>query len=93
MNKTIKAFKIVGILEAVSLLVLLAIAMPLKYFMDSPEMVKMVGSIHGGLFLLYVAMAIYVSMLLKWNLKTLAIVIFCSFIPFGPFYADKKFLP
>ena len=93
MNSTIKAFKIVSVLEAISFLVLLGIAMPLKYMMDMPEMVRIVGMAHGVLFLVYVAMAIYVSTILKWNAKTLLIVLLCSILPFGPFYADKKYLP
>ncbi|EDM44540.1 hypothetical protein SCB49_13250 [unidentified eubacterium SCB49] len=93
MEKTIKAFKIVSVLEALSFLLLLGIAMPLKYIWDMPEMVKHVGMAHGVLFMLYIAMAIYVSTLLKWSGKTLIIVILCSVLPFGPFYADKKYLP
>ncbi len=93
MQKAIKSFKIVSVLEATSFLVLLGIAMPLKYIWDMPQMVKMVGMAHGILFVAYILMAIYISTLLKWNLKTLAIVIFCSVLPFGPFYADKKYLP
>ncbi len=89
MNKAIKAFKVISVLEAVSFLVLLFVA----YIHRMPEMVSVVGRAHGGLFIAYIAMAIYVSTLLKWNFKTLAIVIFCSIIPFGPFYADKKYLP
>jgi integral membrane protein len=56
-------------------------------------MVRVVGMAHGVLFMLYIAMAVYISTLLKWNAKTLFIVIICSVLPFGPFYADKKYLP
>lgn len=93
MNKAIKAFKVIGLLEAISYLTLLGIAMPLKYIWDMPKMVASVGMAHGVLFMLYVVMAIYISTLLKWNAKTLFIVIICSMLPFGPFYADKKYLP
>ena len=93
MEKSIKTFKVVSVLEALSFLLLLGVAMPLKYIWDMPEMVKHVGMAHGVLFMLYIAMAIYISTLLKWNGKTLIIVILCSVLPFGPFYADKKYLP
>jgi integral membrane protein len=93
MQNAIKTFKIISVLEALSFLVLLGIAMPLKYLMDMPEMVRVVGMAHGVLFMLYIAMAVYISTLLKWNAKTLFIVIICSVLPFGPFYADKKYLP
>ncbi|MFC7357228.1 DUF3817 domain-containing protein [Jejudonia soesokkakensis] len=92
MSKTIKTFKIISMLEAISFLVLLGIAMPLKYIWDSPQMVQIVGMAHGVLFLLYIAMAVYVSQLLNWSVKTLFIVVLCSIIPFGPFYVERKYL-
>jgi integral membrane protein len=91
-NNSIKAFKIISTLEAISFLVLLGIAMPLKYIWDMPQMVQIVGMAHGVLFVLYVAGAIYMQQLLNWNFKTLAIVTLCSILPFGPFYAEKKYL-
>ncbi len=93
MDKFIRVFRWVSTLEAISFLVLLLIAMPLKYMFDSPEMVRTVGMAHGVLFVLYVMGAYWMYEKLNWSLKTLAIVIICSILPFGPFYADKKYLP
>jgi integral membrane protein len=93
MDKFIRVFRWVSTLEAISFLVLLLIAMPLKYMYDSPEMVRTVGMAHGVLFVLYVMGAYWMYEKLNWSLKTLAIVIICSILPFGPFYADKKYLP
>lgn len=93
MKKIIKVFRIISTLEAISFLVLLGIAMPLKYICNQPKMVEIVGMAHGVLFLLYIAGAVYVSQLLNWSTKTLAIVVICSILPFGPFYAERKFLP
>jgi len=88
----VKLFRIISTMEGISFLLLLGIAMPLKYIFDIPEMVQVVGMTHGVLFLLYIAGAVYVSQLLGWSFKTLAIVVSCSLIPFGPFYVDKKYL-
>jgi integral membrane protein len=93
LKKIIKVFRIISTLEAISFLVLLGIAMPLKYIWEQPKMVEIVGMAHGVLFLLYIAGAVYVSQLLNWSTKTLAIVVLCSILPFGPFYAERKFLP
>ncbi|MDN6280806.1 MAG: DUF3817 domain-containing protein [Psychroflexus sp.] len=89
----IKAFKIISTLEAISFLVLLGIAMPLKYMLDMPEYVQAVGMAHGVLFVLYIIGAYFMYEKLDWPGKTLLIVILCSVLPFGPFYADKKYLP
>ncbi|MGB0788445.1 MAG: DUF3817 domain-containing protein, partial [Marinirhabdus sp.] len=53
MGVSVKTFRIISVLEAVSFLLLLGIAMPLKYIWGSPEMVRIVGAAHGVLFLAY----------------------------------------
>lgn len=88
----VKTFKWISILEALSLLILLFLAMPLKYFLDLPQMVRIVGMAHGVLFLLYLAGAVYMYKLLNWKLKVLVIAVVCSVIPFGPFYVEKRYL-
>lgn len=89
----IRAFKIISTLEALSFLILLGIAMPLKYMFDMPQYVQAVGMAHGILFIMYIIGAYFMYEKLNWSGKTLMIVIFCSVLPFGPFYADKKYLP
>ncbi|GGD94082.1 hypothetical protein GCM10011312_17280 [Planktosalinus lacus] len=66
--------------------------MPLKYIWEMPQMVQVVGMAHGILFLGYIALAFMVYNELKWSLKTLAIVMIASIIPFGTFYIEKKYL-
>jgi len=88
----IKAFKWVSILEALSFLVLLLIAMPLKYIFNLPQMVQVVGMAHGILFISYLVGAIFIYNLLNWKFNTLLLVVACSVIPFGPFYVEKKYL-
>jgi integral membrane protein len=92
LEKAIKTFKIISTLEAISFLLLLGIAMPLKYIWDLPQMVQTVGMAHGVLFLLYIAGAVYISQKLNWTIKQLAIAVFCSILPFGPFYVEKNYL-
>ncbi len=92
-NLFIKIFRILSYLEAISFLVLLGIAMPLKYMFDMPEYVRVVGMAHGLLFVLYIIGAYYLYETLNWKFKVLAIFVICSILPFGPFYADKKYLP
>lgn len=80
-------------MEAISFLVLLGIAMPLKYIWDKPEMVQTVRMAHGVLFILYVVGAFVMYRKFKWTSKILGIVVLCSVLPFGPFYAERKYLP
>jgi len=89
---SIRTFKIISTLEAISFLVLLGIAMPLKYIWDMPQMVEVVGMAHGVLFVAYVVGAYFMKVKLNWPWGTLFVVLVCSILPFGPFYAEKKYL-
>ncbi len=95
MNLSIKTFRIISTLEAISFLVLLGIAMPLKYYakIEAGEMiVRVVGMLHGLLFIAYVLGSFIMKGKLKWSVPTLLIVILCSVLPFGPFYVERKYL-
>lgn len=85
-------FKKIALLEGLSLLLLLFVAMPLKYLADLPIYVKYIGMTHGILFILYVIMAFLLKEEKNWNLKNFAIILVASFIPAGTFYVDKKYL-
>lgn len=88
----INIFRLVALLEGVSYILLLFIATPIKYFLDDPQYVKLLGMPHGILFMAYVVMAFIVGGHLKWDNKTLGYVLIASIIPFGTFYIDKKYL-
>ena len=87
----IQKFRLLSLLEGISFLVILFITMPLKYLFDSPMPNKIIGMGHGGLFLAYVAFAIFLKVEFNWSFKKLAIVLICSVIPFGTFWMDKKY--
>ena len=86
-----KIFRVVAFLEGVSYLLLLFIATPIKYFANDPQYVKMLGMPHGLLFIGYVILAYLLKSHYKWDNKAFFIVLICSLIPFGTFYADKKY--
>lgn len=88
----LKFFKIVAFLEGVSLLLLLFVAMPLKYFFDKPSMVSSVGMAHGVLFVAYIVLATVFFMDKKWKFNTYAFICLASIIPFGTFIVENKYL-
>jgi len=85
-------FRIISFLEGISYLLLLFVAVPIKYFQGDVSYVKILGMPHGILFMSYVVLAIVIQKQMKWNLKNLGIVVLASIIPFGTFYVDKKYL-
>ena len=79
----------VAFLEAISFLLLLGIAMPLKYFAGLPEAVKIVGLLHGLLFIALCLVLWQVRQKADWSIKRALLVFASAFIPFGPFLIDR----
>ena len=77
-----------GWAEGVSFLLLLFIAMPLKHFANFPQPVRILGSLHGALFILYVLSALLVAVQLRWKFSTIALALLSAVVPFGPFVFD-----
>ena len=75
--------------EGVSFLTLLCIAMPMKYFMGMPEVVRVVGSIHGVMFVLYVGLLAMLHVRQRWSFMFSLYALVASVIPFGTFILDK----
>ena len=86
----LKTFRTVTMAEGISLLTLLFIAMPMKYFMGMPEVVKVVGWIHGLLFMLYIGMLIVLQVTQRWSFIFFVGAFLASIIPFGTFILDKQ---
>jgi len=84
--------RVIAFLEGCSLLLLLFIAMPVKYILGIPEATQAIGLIHGLLFILFIIATIFISILQKWNLGRVFMVMASSVLPFGTFYIDKKIL-
>ena len=80
----------VALAEGVSFLVLLCIAMPLKYLAHQPKAVLIVGSIHGALFITLCLLLWRTMLVARWEVKRAATVFIASLLPGGPFFLDRK---
>jgi len=92
MKTTLARFRYTAIAEGISFLVLLGIAMPLKYLADVPMPVKIIGWLHGVLFVAYIFWLIACWMEYSWSFKKVVLLFLASLLPFGPFVADRKLL-
>lgn len=81
-----------GRIEGYSWLLLLFVAMPMKYGLGMPMAVRIVGSLHGGLFVAFVAVLAVAFFRLKWPIKNAAALFLTALIPFG-FMAAYRWLP
>lgn len=87
-----KFFRIIALLEGVSYLLLLFVAVPIKYLYEDPQYVKMLGMPHGLLFIGYLVLTFWLKPNYKWEKREFLIVLIASIIPFGTFYVDRKYL-
>ncbi|WP_437855287.1 DUF3817 domain-containing protein [Sorangium sp. So ce363] len=85
----LRALRLVGFLEGLSFLVLLGVAMPLKYLFELPIAVRIVGSAHGLLFLLFVGALIRVASERDWPHRRSLAALVASLVPFGTFVLDR----
>lgn len=83
-------FRKVALAEGISYIVLLFIAMPLKYWAGLPLAVKYVGWAHGLLFVLYIAFLVMAWQEKKWGFGKVVVLFIASLLPFVPFYVEKK---
>lgn len=88
----LKIFRATAILEGISYLLLFGLTMPLKYWANILEPNKIVGYVHGVLFIGYGVIALVFCWQRKWSIKRFIILFIASLLPFGTFYADKKYL-
>jgi integral membrane protein len=86
-----KSFKIVALLEGISLLLLLFFAVPMKHVFGMPVFVRTIGMAHGLLFISYIIMASMLKSEEKWDTRKFITVCLASVIPFGTFYSEKKY--
>ena len=86
----IPPLRTLAIVEAVSFLVLLLVAMPLKYLAGLPGAVKVVGWLHGLLFIAFCAALIHATVAARWPLARAALVFVAALLPFGPFLLDRR---
>jgi len=86
----LNSFRIVSFIEGLSYLVLLFIAMPIKYIGENPYPVKVVGMTHGILFIVFAIALFFAMNKLRWD-KGFSFKLFIySLIPFGAFVIEKE---
>lgn len=83
-------FRKVSLLEGLSLVLLLFVAMPLKYQLGQPQYVAVVGMTHGILFLLYLLLSVITSHKARWSVGFWLLTLLCSIVPFAFIWLDGK---
>ena len=90
LKTSIGRLRVIGMIEGSSFLLLLFIAMPLKYIWGDPSLVKMVGQAHGLLWVIFCFALFDAKSDKGWTFKQALVPFIASMLPFGPFVVDRK---
>jgi integral membrane protein len=90
LKTSIGRLRAVGLVEGISFLLLLGVAMPLKYFAAMPQAVTLVGWIHGLLFITLCIALSQAHQQAKWTFWQSGVVLIAALLPFGPFVIDRR---
>ena len=86
----IPLLRTIALVEGVSFLILLFVAMPLKYAAGMPMAVKVAGWIHGVLFMAFFAVLLWTMVAARWPIGRGALIFVAALLPFGPFVVDRR---
>ncbi|PSK91116.1 DUF3817 domain-containing protein [Taibaiella chishuiensis] len=93
LRSRIGRLRLIGLLEGSSLLLLLFVAVPMKYYWNDPMATRLLGPVHGVLFLLFIFNTLSVGVEQRWVFRrTTWKVLLACIIPFGTFYIDRRIL-
>lgn len=90
LKNIVKNFGYINSLEGYSYLILLFIAMPLKYYYGFPLAVKIAGMTHGILFILFCVLLYEAWKQTNWSYRENLLFFIASLVPFGTFYTKNK---
>jgi integral membrane protein len=88
----VRTFRFVSLAEAASFLLLLLVAMPMKYLGDMPVAVSITGAAHGVLFLAYVGLVFAARGVLGWDVKRTVLALIASVLPVAPFFVERHWI-
>ena len=91
LKDTFSRFRLISFIEGISFLILIFIAMPLKYMAGIPLAVKIVGMAHGILFILFIIALFMAANRYKWKVLTFQLFVY-SLIPFGFILIEKTIM-
>jgi integral membrane protein len=90
MNAALTRYRVMAYVVGVLLLVLVFVAMPLKYFADQPTLVAIVGPLHGFLYMVYLVTAFDLSVRAKWPFVRTLLILLAGTVPVMSFVAERK---
>ncbi len=83
-------YRVIAYIVGVMLLLLLFLAMPLKYLADDPSVMDVIGPLHGFLYVVYLLATFDLFRRVRWTFPRLVLMAIAGTIPFLSFYAERR---
>ena len=90
MSAALTRYRVLAYIVGVLLLILVVVAMPLKYLADRPTMVAVVGPLHGFCYMVYLVTAFDLAVRSRWAFRRTALVLLAGTVPVMSFVAERK---
>ena len=90
MEAALTRFRVMAYIVGVLLLILVFVAVPLRYLADQPFLVSIVGPIHGFLYMVYLVTAFDLAVRARWPFVRTVLVLLAGTVPVMSFVAERK---
>ena len=90
MEAALTRFRVMAYIVGVLLLVLVFVAVPLRYLADQPFLVSIIGPIHGFLYMVYLVTAFDLAVRARWPFVRTVLVLLAGTVPVMSFLAERK---
>ena len=89
-NAALTRFRVMAWVTGLMLLILVFVAMPMKYIGDDDSLVRFVGVAHGWLYIAYLITALTLAYQARWRPLRTLLVLLAGTVPFASFVAERK---
>ena len=90
MTGALTRYRVMAYVVGCWLVLLVLVAMPLKYLADSPAMVAVVGPVHGFLYMVYLVTVLDLAFRARWSPVRTVLVMLAGTVPFVSFVAERR---
>jgi integral membrane protein len=86
----LRAYRVAAWVTGIGLVILVFVAMPLKYFFGHPLLVSVVGMAHGVLYMAYIVVTLLLAERCRWRPIDALVILACGTIPLASFFAERR---
>ena len=89
-EKLLPAYRVAAWVTGIGLVILVFVAMPLKYFFGQPLLTAIVGMAHGFLYMAYIVITLLLAERCRWRPVDALVILVAGTIPLASFFAERR---